>query len=73
MANMSYCRFHNTRLDMNDCINALEMEEKISVEEARNCEMMFRIILEYLECEGIVEEVNWEGFSEWLGEIEERS
>ena len=27
MANMSYCRFHNTRLDMDDCLNALERVE----------------------------------------------
>jgi len=24
MANMSYCRFRNTELDLNDCIGALE-------------------------------------------------
>lgn len=23
MANMTYCRFHNTNLDMSDCIDAL--------------------------------------------------
>ena len=39
MANMSYCRFHNTRLDMNDCIEALKRAEwdgeKISKEEIK--------------------------------------
>lgn len=24
MANMSYCRFQNTQLDLNDCVGALE-------------------------------------------------
>lgn len=30
MANMSYCRYHNTRIDLEDCVNALEnsMEHK---------------------------------------------
>ena len=30
MANMSYCRFRNTRIDLEDCVNALEnsMEHK---------------------------------------------
>ena len=23
MANMSYCRFHNTRLDLQDCLDAI--------------------------------------------------
>ena len=24
MANMSYCRFHNINLDMNDCVESLD-------------------------------------------------
>lgn len=28
MANMSYCRFHNTRIDLEDCVNALENSMK---------------------------------------------
>lgn len=28
MANMSYCRFHNTRVDLEDCVNALENSMK---------------------------------------------
>ena len=35
MANMSYCRFHNTRLDLEDCIDALRNEERLSSDEAR--------------------------------------
>ena len=27
MPNMSYCRFENTVLDMNDCLNAIEYRE----------------------------------------------
>ena len=35
MANMSYCRFHNTRLDLEDCIDALRNEERLSSDEDR--------------------------------------
>lgn len=27
MANMSYCRFHNTALNLQDCIDAIESSE----------------------------------------------
>lgn len=33
MANMSYCMFNNTRLDMLDCIDALQEGYNISDEE----------------------------------------
>ena len=35
MSNMSYCRFHNTSIDLQDCYNALNDEEKLSVNEFR--------------------------------------
>lgn len=54
MANMSYCRFHNTRLDMRDCLNALENEEPLSTGEAEKCVLMFEEIIHYLENEGIM-------------------
>ena len=42
MANMSYCRFHNTLSDLRDCQNALEDyidndENVISSDEERRC------------------------------------
>lgn len=42
MANMSYCRFHNTLIDLNDCESALdefinEGENTISSDEERRC------------------------------------
>lgn len=30
MANMSYCRFQNTRQDMEDCLDALRNEKRLS-------------------------------------------
>lgn len=32
MANMSYCRFRNTRDDMNDCLDALREGKTLSVD-----------------------------------------
>lgn len=55
MANMSYCRFHNTRIDMRDCIEALEYEEELSREEAESCVLMFEEIVRYLDDEGIMD------------------
>lgn len=46
--NMSYCRFHNTRRDMSDCLDALRNEERLSKSEAKNAKYMFEDILEYL-------------------------
>lgn len=30
MANMSYCRFHNTLGDFEDCVNALDTQKELS-------------------------------------------
>ena len=55
MANMSYCRFHNTRLDMEDCLEVFCGGEEISKEEARAGRRMFERILDFCEGEGIID------------------
>ena len=71
MANMSYCRFHNTRLDVDDCIEALKRAEwdgeKISKEEIKYCKWMFDSIIEYLSYEGIIYigEFDWDAYEGW--------
>lgn len=47
MANMSYCRFHNTRLDMSDCIYAIQDGQEISDEEKRYARRMFEEIADF--------------------------
>ena len=47
MANMSYCRFHNTRLDLEDCIDALRNEERLSSDEARAGRNLFGDFLSF--------------------------
>ena len=50
MANMSYCRFQNTVMDMEDCFNAiaeaLDMEEpmELSSDEQRAFQRMFNLM-----------------------------
>jgi len=77
MANMSYCRFHNTRLDMDDCIEALKRaewdDEKISKEEIRYCKMMFDTIIGYLDDEGLIDEFDYDAYEEWQNNLDEWS
>ena len=50
MSNMSYCRFHNTRLDLGDCLRALDSDENqypISEEEIRSGISMFKMFLDF--------------------------
>lgn len=67
MANMSYCRFHNTEMDMADCIKALENGKSLSESEARKCVRMFEEIVDYLYNEGI--EIDDDAFEEWKENI----
>lgn len=77
MANMSYCRFHNTRLDVDDCIEALKRVEwdgeKISKEEVRYCKMMFDTIIGYLDDEGLIDEFDYDAYEEWQNNLDEWS
>ncbi len=53
MANMSYCRFHNTDLDLRDCIDALE-EYSCGCEEISDIEKVCAKNL-YKHCKGYIE------------------
>lgn len=43
MSNMSYCRFTNTRTDLNDCLDALRRDERMSGMEVQAGRNMFVI------------------------------
>ena len=60
MANMSYCRFQNTVMDFEDCLNDLkerastcgginEYGDKLSSEERRSAEQLARLSKDYLD------------------------
>ena len=55
MANMSYCRLHNIRSDMEDCLTALQDEERLSKDEAHDGRWMFEDILSYCQDNGIID------------------
>jgi len=40
MPNMSYCRFENTSMDLNDCLNALEKRNISSDSEKRKAKKL---------------------------------
>ena len=55
MSNMSYCRFTNTRSDMEDCLEALRDEKPLSDCEVRAGKAMFKDILEVGQAYGIID------------------
>lgn len=55
MANMDYCRFCNTRLDVEDCLDSLREEKLMSSDEANAGRWMFEDILEYCRDNGIID------------------
>ena len=60
MANMSYCRFQNTRLDMEDCLDALREEKPLSRDEANAGRWMIDDILGYCRDNGIIDSYDGE-------------
>ena len=55
MANMDYCQFQNTRHDMEDCLDALRAEKRLSSEEANAGRWMLDDILSYCRDNGIID------------------
>lgn len=56
MSNMSYCRFHNTDIDLNDCLWALEDNDELSEMEYEACVHMFNRFVNFLVDNGIIDE-----------------
>ena len=50
MSNMSYCRFTNTRTDLNDCLDSLRHDERMSEMEVREGRNMFEEFLTFCCC-----------------------
>ena len=47
MPNMSYCRFTNTRSDLNDCLDSLRCDERLSKMETHAGRNMFKEFLTF--------------------------
>ena len=46
--NMSYCRFRNTRMDFEACVEAIEYGDEISAEEKYAAEKLYRLCKRYM-------------------------
>ena len=55
MSNMSYCRFTNTRGDLQDCLEALREETCLSNFEVRAGRNMFLDFLDFCRDHGIID------------------
>lgn len=54
MPNMSYCRFTNTRSDLNDCLDAIREDKRLSDVEVRTGRWMFDEFLSFCLEYGII-------------------
>ena len=70
MANMSYCRFQNTKKDLDDCITALENLDINSKEEKKAAKHMIENFLDWCVSENIIEDYSLERIHELLEENE---
>lgn len=76
MANMSYCRFRNTRLDVLDCLGVIGLiqegdESKLSEDETNAGEDMFKSILSFCLDMGIIDEYDGGRLTELFNELYE--
>lgn len=55
MSNMSYCRFTNTRNDLNDCLDAIREDKRLSDAEAKAGRWMFDEFLSFCREYGIID------------------
>ena len=83
--NMSYCRFNNTRIDMDDCLEALEeiygiieygeepehSDWKLSVSEGRSAIAMFESIFNFAMEVGFIEDYDYNGVRSFFEEATE--
>lgn len=70
MSNMNYCRFHNTQIDIQECIEALIDREISSNEEKRAAKNMLINFLDFCIDEEIIEEYDEEKIKEIINECE---
>lgn len=72
MSNMSYCRFTNTRGDLEDCLNAIEMGDKVSDFEAQAGKRMFKAFLTFCRDRDIIDTYDAEAVDDMFQSLMER-
>ena len=69
MPNMSYCRFHNTNLDVRDCLDAIRSGEQLSDSEMDCCKRLFKQFIAFCYEAGIIDSDEIDNMDERLEEF----
>ena len=72
MPNMSYCRFINTRSDLNECLDAICNDERLSGSEVRAGINMFKEFLDFCRDHGIISGYDGETVEALLNGLKEK-
>ncbi len=72
MSNMSYCRFTNTRADLNDCLDALRRDDRLSGMEVRAGRNMFVEFLTFCRDYDIIETYDKQLIEDLFQNLKER-
>lgn len=70
MSNMNYCRFHNTLIDLSECIEAMENQEKISADERIKAKKLLITFLEFAEEYSIIKSYNMTNVNDIIDDME---
>lgn len=70
MGNMSYCRFENTRQDLNDCLNALHERNISSKREKDEAYKLLITVLDFCMENDIIDSYNTDIVEEIIEECE---
>lgn len=68
MSNMAHCRFHNTKIDIQDCLDAVHNQDIPSNSELNSAKSMFENVLTFLQDNGVIDEFNEDALNEMLDE-----
>ena len=71
MANMAYCRWNNTSIDVEDCFEAFYNGDEMSAEEIRCAKKMVRGMCEFLLDNGVIEDYDYTNLMERFDDMEE--
>ena len=71
MANMSYCRFHNTRGDLSDCLDTIKCGEPMSDSEIAAGKRMFKEFLTFCRDRDILADFDGEAVDQLFDELRE--
>ena len=72
MPNMSYCRFTNTRTDLNDCLDSIRHDTRLSEMEVRAGRNMFKEFLTFCRDYDIIDHFDGELVDDLFRNLKER-